>query len=1071
MSTSKLMKVTYYDPKSQIRLLCYADTVVWDTKPTPTLTALRFGGYPERVQGLADAIYGGATIEIEDGKDTYSLKTLTRQYRRELSHDGVYAEATLIAEDDGQSAKQNSGDKDDSKPDKDKNDEDDDQIQQDLPPRNTYIFCTPGERRELFDAVDQKTAVPMIPEYQDYVLTELQKRNILRPLQVKSLSRKLEAWLLRCEEKDKNIVAVMEDGLKSGAISIPGATVGLNPLDEINSITEYLNTFGVTVAERIKKLFVPLFDPATESLSPEVLAINQYIEEHAGYPLYDAQLAVAEAIKRQLERSKVGLIVAECGSGKSKIGAVSIAATAAGLLSHQMSVKVSKTFNLILCPSHVTEKWVRELEETVPNAFAAVVHTPAELDHLYQMFERGNKFCFAVLSKEKARDGYMRAPAVIYRPWNREALPIERNPPLHDGADIDGNPHKPVFCCPECGAVVMAEFTQDGVSYRVPAKSYYFRREHSGNHKCAACGASLWSALNPDAWRRQKKWAKIGDYGFVYRPLVYEHFKKAGGEGQLQKLYEIQDHPDACFPARGAYRTYALSSYIKRKYKGKIYGLIVDELHEYSNKSGQGEAMAELYGTAKKVVGMTATLINGYSSGIFHLLYRICPAQMRKDNKRYENPSKFDAEYGVIQNIYVEQEPEYNSNRRTVQSKKNSRLLPGVSPLVYSRFLLDKAAFLSLTDMGKDLPEYEEIPVALKMPAAVEAEYKEIEKELKFVLKNDKKAAKKILSAYLNLLTAYPDQPYEQKPVYHPLDGHPIVTPEDTVAPGTILPKDEEVLNIVERKIAAGEKVLIYTNWTRLDSQMRLQTLLTARGWNTIIMPAKVKPAKREQWVADRLSAGLQVLIANPTLVQTGLDLNAFTTLIFYDTGYKLFTLRQASRRSWRINQTAPRVEVYMFYYQDTMQHKAIKLMASKLAVAGIIEGSFSEEGLAAMSECEDMTTLMAKELMLGIKDSVEDVSAMFKRMANLKPQAAAWSIFAEAPTAQDETVLVRKAVNEPIVEFTFGNPVPLQTPKPVITATSVSTPMPKAAVKPPAKRKSAKAVISEDQIPLFKIA
>lgn len=96
MSTSKLMKVTYYDPKSQIRLLCYADTVVWDTKPTPTLTALRFGGYPERVQGLADAIYGGATIEIEDGKDTYSLKTLTRQYRRELSHDGVYAEATLL---------------------------------------------------------------------------------------------------------------------------------------------------------------------------------------------------------------------------------------------------------------------------------------------------------------------------------------------------------------------------------------------------------------------------------------------------------------------------------------------------------------------------------------------------------------------------------------------------------------------------------------------------------------------------------------------------------------------------------------------------------------------------------------------------------------------------------------------------------------------------------------------------------------------------------------------------------------------------------------------------------------
>ena len=70
MNASKLMKVTYFDPKSDIRLLCYADTVVWDTKPIPTLIALRFGGYPERVQGLADAIYGGATIEIEDDNET-----------------------------------------------------------------------------------------------------------------------------------------------------------------------------------------------------------------------------------------------------------------------------------------------------------------------------------------------------------------------------------------------------------------------------------------------------------------------------------------------------------------------------------------------------------------------------------------------------------------------------------------------------------------------------------------------------------------------------------------------------------------------------------------------------------------------------------------------------------------------------------------------------------------------------------------------------------------------------------------------------------------------------------------
>ena len=55
-----------------------------------------------------------------------------------------------------------------------------------------------------------------------------------------------------------------------------------------------------------------------------------------------------------------------------------------------------------------------------------------------------------------------------------------------------------------------------------------------------------------------------------------------------------------------------------------------------------------------------------------------------------------------------------------------------------------------------------------------------------------------------------------------------------------------------------------------------------------------------------------------------------------------------------------------MLYYADTMQAKAMKLMASKLAVAGIIEGTFSEEGLAAMSDVKDLTSQMAKELAAG---------------------------------------------------------------------------------------------------------
>ena len=627
MNKQKLMKVTYYDPKNNIRLTGYSDTVVWDDKGQPTLMALRFGGYPEEVRGLADAIFGGITIEIESEQSTLTLKTLPRQYRREISHDGVYAEATLVVEDDGQLADSGEQNEDET--------QEEVQTRQDLPPRNTYIFCAPGDRADLFRAVDQKTAVPLIPEFRDYVLGQLTQRNILRPLQVHSISRKMEAWLLRCEEKDKNIVAVLEDGLRRGAIVIPGSTPGLSPLDELKSVTGYLNTFGVTVAERIKKLFVPLFDPAKEPLSPEVLAINQYVRDHAGYSLYDAQLAVTEAVKRQLQRGKVGLIVAECGSGKTKLGTVAITSAAAALHVQQKGDGLFKTFNVVLCPSHVTRKWVREVEETVPNTFAAVVHSIQEFDHLYRMYERGTKSCFAIISKEKARDGYMRAPAVIRRRWNRDGLSVERKIPISSCGAVDMDPRRPVFCCPECGTAVMTNISRDNIVYRVPADSRFFRRENHENHKCEACSASLWTALNPDAWGRQKTWAKIGDYGFVYRPLIGEHLMKVKSETLIQKLHDIGSNPDTPFPARGANRSYPLSSYIKRKYKGRIYGLIVDELHQYNNKSGQGDAMAELYDTAKKVVGMTATLINGYSSGIFYLLYRIVPSLMKKDGKRF----------------------------------------------------------------------------------------------------------------------------------------------------------------------------------------------------------------------------------------------------------------------------------------------------------------------------------------------------------------------------------------------------------------------------------------------------
>jgi superfamily II DNA or RNA helicase/rubredoxin len=979
-----LIPVRYSDGEKRICLTNYADTVVYDTDGArKTLCAIRFGGYPEQVEAMANVIIGGGTIELTLGENTITVNTLTKQYRKKVSHDGVYAEAALFASDDKRTA-------DDKETQQSESSGDAEQTElRDLPPRVCYIYVAAGDRAALYDAIDARTAVPLIPEFADYLIDALEECGDLKPLTVRSASMNFEAWTLKCDSGDENIIEVVKCGLCAGKIHIPGASEG-TPMVALNGVTDYLTRFGSNIAERIKKSFTPLFDPERDALSPEVLAVNATIEQKAGYSLYDAQLAVAEAIKRQLARRKVGLIIAECGAGKTKIGLAAIAAATAGLRADQTRRGKHRTFNIVLCPAHVAEKWCREIAESLPDTKAAIVSNITQLDRLYTAYAKGDTSCYAVISKENARDGYMRAPSVR---WSK----------LEDA-----------FVCPDCGKIIEMDVFNGGVKYRVDADQFFFRKENRANHKCEHCDSPLWTALNPSVPERD--WVKIGGYGFVFRPRARAHLSRVKNAAFAEKVYKIAE---GNYRTVGAHRKYPLSAYLKKRYSGRVDGVIVDELHQYSNDSGQGDAMAEIFGIAKKVVGMTATLINGYASGVFYLLYRLVPDLMRKDGKSHSGLSEFISEYGVVENTYETVEADYNANRRTVKQKTHSRPLPGVSPLVYSRFLLECAAFLSLTDMGKDLPEYEEIPVALELPKEIQNVCGQMQHELRKVLRTDRKAGQKILSAYLNLLTAYPDQPYGQSPVLHPFTGEPIVTPPDMGSIDDVMPKDNAVLEIARRKIAAGENVLIYTNWTRLDSQRKLLKLLTKAGYSTEILPAAVPPVKREAWVAERLEKGLQILITNPNLVETGLDLNAFTTLIFYDTGFKLFTLRQSSRRSWRINQIAPRVEVYLLYYVDTMQHKAIKLMASKLAVAAIIEGGFSEEGLAAMSQCEDMTSLMAKELMLGIRDSVEDVSSAFRRMAFTKqtPRAAQYTV-----SFSDTPVEIVTALNAPpLVEFTFA--------------------------------------------------
>jgi hypothetical protein len=226
----------------------------------------------------------------------------------------------------------------------------------------------------------------------------------------------------------------------------------------------------------------------------------------------------------------------------------------------------------------------------------------------------------------------------------------------------------------------------------------------------------------------------------------------------------------------------------------------------------------------------------------------------------------------------------------------------------------------------------------------------------------------------LQTLLAYPDHPFGWGPVgYYEKGGEDgafvTVTIPENLDADVIRPKEMALIELCKKEQAEGRKVWVYVQFTdKRDVQGRLEKLLAKAGLKVKALRSSVTLAKREEWIAKH-APGVDVVISHPRLVETGLDLfdkggkYNFPTLVFYETGYNLFTLRQAARRAWRIGQWAE-CRVFYFYYKDTMQERAMSLMGKKLVAAQALEGKFSEEGLLALADGDDgVEVALAKSL------------------------------------------------------------------------------------------------------------
>ncbi len=899
-------------------------------------------------------------------------------------------------------------------------------------------------KEAVYDKLDQYYPWPALKEWIPYIITQLADGYYIHSAITETMdSEPVNGKWLNCLVINTTVnylTEIISNGLKNQVITMGGSNEVSQEMLGVSGLDSYLDVTNQVHARRIQEMFHPYFTPGEDEYSQELRDICDYQEYMAHMKLYPAQKTIVQGVANALHDKDFMFFVIECGGGKT-VTSLTTVMTAHGHNKRRMT-------NVIMCPGHLVYMWQREIERLCPMSEAVVVENFSHLKELEPKIKdhtMRRKHLFLVISKDRCKFSFEERPAAV---WSKS---------------------KRCFVCPDCGQpLYTVSYEGKGrnrreIKHRMGREAFRKKRfrpfeqnitcrntvkvynMETGEYEWQTCGAKLWTANVNSNSDEAPKWVKLGKGGgWVMAEHILEPITVRGYELEPSLLdkYTNMDNPsvsdsnmmealsdaaDGNLPNQTAPRRYSIARYVRRYLKGEIDYFVADEVHELKGESLQGEAFGDFVKAAKKSIGLTGTLLNGYAKSIFYLLYRTCPQLMKAEGFDYDSSGKFTAEYGVSKCVTTYE----NDNGRLGQryGKPDVSPLPGISPLVFTKFLLENCAFLCLEDISEGLPGYREIPVPCEMDDDMKQGYSEITRAFKNSCGGRSGKGMKTMSQMVNLLSVYPDQPFKQYPVVHPETGNTIIEPANCNET-TVRSKEQAFIDLCQRKKAEGEKVLVYyhfVNRTKLDK--RLKDLLTDNGISAAVMGSSVKSEDREAWIARQVEDGVDVVICNPKLVETGLNLLAFTTICFYEMDYNLYTLRQAARRSYRLNQEHD-IEVYFLYYRETVQEACLSLMANKLKAAMAIEGKFSEEGMAAMANNDDILTQIASSVTNDIKETV-DVKG-FEKLSKANRQAnerhAAESHLIDMPRRHfvDEytpEVVSKRKLNKVVQKCVIGEP------------------------------------------------
>ena len=770
---------------------------------------------------------------------------------------------------------------------------------------------------------------------------------------------------------------------------------------QFTNMDEYFNEYGPSLVKNLEDTLSPLRPLDGEAHDFTLNSMR----------LYPQQLAQVNGDVALLENGKYAILNHGMGTGKT-ITAPSVVESyfvrkflrsnpKASLADAYKESGVINYRNIIMCPGHLVQKWADEIKGQVPYAKVTILKEFSQLIELRERGAKRNGKEYYVLSKDFCKLSYQSIPS----PTKRRTGLVKKKTCASCGTEFVTPGHTCPSCgsreveltprrgetvtgmvCPHCNNVLLPYAPMRYAEEGIQALDHTdFTGQNAKNSRCYYCDEELWQPFVANLGvKKEKKWVRAT----YYANKAHKGTKTVWANKEW--MHELNAHfgevPLNVLEDRTGARKYAPAEFIKRYLKGYFDIAIFDEIQDLKGGfTGQGHAMHALIKASKKQLALTGTIAGGMASHLFYTLFRLEPKRMIDRGFKYTDELAFSKAYGKVETSYEYSgtDGEYLASCKG-QQKAEPKVKPGISPLIFMDFLLDRTTFLDLSDMSKYLPKFKEQVVSVQ-PDEEERSIMSAYRSTVDLLTNKSRDGEgmAMLSTMLQFSLSYLDKPYCRPPIKSAKDGSIVDEPRNfdyykqTDQFDRLLSKEKELINLVRDEQAEGRNVVIYCEYTGEESMCvtyRLKEIIekhcNLKGKVAVLESSSPQASKREAWMRKQATNGVKVFITNPRCVATGLDF-CFTvdgvaynypTLVFYQLGYSLFTTWQASRRAYRLNQTKE-CRTYYMAWSGSAQEAVISLIAEKQAATSAIQGKFSTEGLAAMANGVDSRMKLAQAM------------------------------------------------------------------------------------------------------------